>query len=131
VIAAQSRPLSQDAKSRILTRGRAIGFDLIGVASAQPFTEEQGTLRERRERGYLDHWRYPDDVIAQICDPASSLPGARSIVCTASAYATGETPHDPYAPGLRGAVSAHSWGRDYHRLIGGGGLGRLLKRWPA
>lgn len=119
MIAAQPRPLSQDAKPRILARARALGFDLIGVASAQPFAEEQRTLRERRDKGYLDHWRYPDDVIAKICDPATSLPGARSIVCTATAYATAETPHDPYAPGLRGAVSAHSWGRDYHRVIGG------------
>jgi len=119
VIAAQPRPFSQDAKSRITARAQAIGFDLVGIASAEPFVDEQRTLCERRDRGYLDHWRYPDDLIARICDPAISLPGARSIICTATAYASRDAPHAPYAPGLRGAVSAHAWGRDYHRVIGG------------
>lgn len=66
----------------------------------------------------LGQWRYPPERIASIADPQTSLPGARSIICTATSYLTTEVPHDPYAPGLRGAVSRHSWGRDYHRVIG-------------
>ena len=75
----------------------------------------------------LGQWRYPPERIAAITDPQSSLPGARSIICTATSYLTADAPHDPYAPGLRGAVSRHSWGRDYHRVIGE--RLRTLARW--
>jgi len=75
----------------------------------------------------LGQWRYPPERIAQNADPGASLPGARSIICTATSYLTADEPYDPYAPGLRGAVSRHAWGRDYHRVIGD--RLRTLARW--
>lgn len=46
------------------------------------------------------------------------MPGARSIICTATCYYTGDPAHDPNAPGLRGAISNYAWSEDYHRTIG-------------
>ncbi|MBV8083044.1 MAG: tRNA epoxyqueuosine(34) reductase QueG [Candidatus Eremiobacteraeota bacterium] len=106
-------------KERILTRAREIGFDLVGVTDARPFTEDEQIFKARAARGLLAQWRYPDDVIERACRPADVLPGARSIICTATSYLSEELPYDPYAPGLRGAVSSYAWGRDYHRTIGG------------
>ncbi|HEY5096019.1 MAG TPA: tRNA epoxyqueuosine(34) reductase QueG [Candidatus Eremiobacteraceae bacterium] len=107
------------AKAQIISHARELGFDLVGIAGAEPFDVERQTFERRAAAGMLGQWSYPPDRIAVIADPRASLPGAASIVCTATSYLTDDEPYDPYAPGLRGAVSRHSWGRDYHRVIGG------------
>jgi epoxyqueuosine reductase len=106
------------AKTRVIARARELGFDLVGVTGAEPFVEERRTFERRASAGMLGQWRYPPERIARVADPRASLPGAQSIVCTATSYLTDDKPYDPHAPGLRGAVSRHSWGRDYHRVIG-------------
>lgn len=111
----------------MISRARELGFDLVGIAGAEPFDAEREIFERRAAAGMLGQWRYPPERIAAIADPHASLPGARSIVCTATSYLTSDAPHDPYAPGLRGSVSRHSWGRDYHRVIGD--RLRTLARW--
>jgi len=106
------------AKALIVERARSLGFDLVGIASAEPFVSTQRVFEDRVDAGYLGQWRYPASRIREYCTPAQTLPGAKSIICTATSYVTAAQPHDPNAPGLRGAVSCHSWGRDYHRVIG-------------
>jgi epoxyqueuosine reductase len=118
---------AEQAKARVIAYARELGFDLVGIAGAEPFEAERQTFERRAACGMLGQWRYPPDRIALVTDPRASLSGARSIVCTATSYLTGDKPHDPYAPGLRGAVSRHSWGRDYHRVIGG--RLRALAKW--
>jgi epoxyqueuosine reductase len=108
-----------DAKARIMKRAQEIGFDLVGVTSADPFVSTRRVFGDRVAAGYLGQWRYPDEDVVRNCTPQAALPGAKSIVCTATCYLTDDTPHDPNAGGLRGAVSRHSWGYDYHRVIGG------------
>lgn len=109
---------SSDAKARIKGFAKQIGFDLVGVAPADQFIREERVLTERRDRGYLQHWQYPDERIHRNCTPVFSLPQAKSIICTATSYYCDVKPHDPAAPGLRGAVSNYAWGWDYHRVIG-------------
>jgi epoxyqueuosine reductase len=106
-----------DAKTRILARAKEIGFDLVGVASATPFADTKRTFVQRRDAGYLAGWHYPDSVIETNCTPTHSLPGARSIICTATSYFCDVGAHDPEAPSLRGAVSNYAWGQDYHRVL--------------
>jgi epoxyqueuosine reductase len=107
------------AKARITAYAKELGFDLVGFASAEPFASTMRVFDERVSSGYLGQWRYSSDDVRTRCIPDSALAGARSIICTATSYAGAEKPHDPYAPGLLGAVSSHAWGRDYHRVIGG------------
>ena len=107
-----------DAKSRVVARALELGFDLVGIASAEPFMDERRVFERRAAEGMLGQWRFPNEKITRHTDPSESLAGARSVICTAMSYATDDAAHDPYAPGLRGAVSRHSWGRDYHRVIG-------------
>ena len=107
-----------DAKARIVERAKAIGFDLVGVTHAGSFVSARRTFDSRVAAGLLGQWKYPPGEVQRVCDPARSLSGARSIICTATCYLTDDEPHDPTAPGLRGAVSRHAWGLDYHRVIG-------------
>lgn len=106
------------AKDRIFARAHEIGFDLVGVASAEPFATAETIFQNRARNGLLANWSYPPAVIERICRPQTVLPGARSIICTATSYLTEHEPYDPNAPGLLGFVSSHAWGRDYHRVIG-------------
>jgi len=108
-----------DAKARIASRAGELGFDLVGVASADRFVFEERRFRERVADGYLAQWRYSDEDVRRNCTPQRTLPGAKSIICTATCYLTSDDTHDPEAPGLRGFVSRHAWGQDYHRVIGG------------
>ncbi len=107
-----------DAKARILARAHEIGFDLIGVADAAPFLDAAATFKDRRDRGYLAGWNYPDEIIETNCRPSRSLTGAQSIICTATSYYCDVQPHNPNAGGLRGAISNYAWGQDYHKVIG-------------
>jgi epoxyqueuosine reductase len=113
VIAVEASP-----KERIIAYAKEIGFDLVGVASAEPFASAERLFKERVGEGLLGSWHYPPEIVERHCRPDMALPGARSIICTATSYLCDVAPHDPYAPGLRGAVSSHAWGHDYHRTIG-------------
>lgn len=106
------------AKARILERARQIGFDVVGVTSADPFVSTRHVFADRVASGHLGQWRYTDADLRRNCTPQDVLADANSIICTATCYLTDDEPYDPYAPGLRGAVSRHSWGLDYHRVIG-------------
>ena len=113
----RSRPSSQ-TKARVVSRAKELGFDLVGIASAQPFIKEERIFKERRDRNYLERWHYDDRTIETHCTPSLSLRDARSIVCTATSYYSDVTPHDPRAAGLEGAISNYAWGQDYHKVIG-------------
>jgi epoxyqueuosine reductase len=113
VIAVEASP-----KTRIIAYAKEIGFDLVGVASAEPFASAERLFKERVAEGLLGSWHYPPESVERHCRPDLALTGARSIICTATSYACDVAPHDPCAPGLRGAVSSHAWGHDYHRTIG-------------
>ncbi len=117
MIAAQAR--TQTAKTLVIAHAKKLGFDLVGVCAAEPFLSEERTFKQRVRAGLLANWHYPDEDIERNCQPQHVLPGARSIVCTATSYLTAAEPYDPSAPGLRGAVSSYSWSKDYHRVIGG------------
>lgn len=106
------------AKAEIVAHAKRLGFHLVGIAPAEPFLREEAIFKDRRNRGLLGQWRYDDQRIERNCDPAVSLAGARSIICTATSYRCDVPPHDPNAGGLLGAISSHSWGHDYHRVIG-------------
>ena len=110
--------IAASPKAQIAARAKELGFDLVGFTNAEPFESAMHVFNERVASGHLGQWRYSGDDVRLRCTPAEALPNARSIVCTATSYAGEEKPYDPYAPGLLGAVSCHSWGYDYHRVIG-------------
>ena len=112
-----SPPSDIHAKRRIIDRAKELGFDLVGVAAAHPFTDAESIFKERRDRGFLERWHYDDPTIEANCHPQLGLPGARSIICTATSYYADVVTHDPNAAGMRGAISSYAWGVDYHKII--------------
>jgi epoxyqueuosine reductase len=95
----------------------AEGFDLVGVAAAGP--ARTGAALERwlaagmhGEMGYLARSRHLRG------DPATLLPGCRSVVAVAMSYRGSQPDSGSFDPADgRVWVSRYAWGRDYHRVL--------------
>lgn len=106
----QTHPLALEIKRR----ARALGFDLVGITSADP----------SRHRDYLGQWlddgqhgtmAYLAKRFEERTDPAVYFPGARSVVCVAMNYHTplAALPEDAQS----GRIARYALGDDYHELI--------------
>jgi len=101
-------------EDQIKSKALALGFDLAGIASAEPlasFALFERWLAEGRhgEMGYLAR------NVERRSDPRRLLPGTKSLVVVACNYHAA----DP-APGTRqGRVARYALGDDYHEVIGG------------
>ena len=64
-----------------------IGFDLVGIASADSFTDHQEITLERMREGLMDGlpW-YGESRVRRGCNPSELLPGARSIITVGISY---------------------------------------------
>jgi hypothetical protein len=72
---------------RLKTYAHGIGFDLVRIASAEPFAEAERVILERIERGLLRglDW-FTADRARFSADPRRHLPTARSIVSLGMSY---------------------------------------------
>lgn len=97
-------------------RARALGFDLVGFASAEPFLRDERAATERIRGGLMDglHW-YTEERVRRANRPGLLLEGARSIVSLGTSYNTGSP--EPGSPGPTGKVARYAWGDDYHDVI--------------
>ncbi len=103
-----------------------LGFDLFGVASAEPLAEGAALVRWCAA-GRAADLPYLADTAVVRADPRAFLPGARSVVCVAMAYGGSS---DPPLPVGHARVARYARRRDYHdairaRLVR---LGRRLAR---
>ena len=101
---------------------RRLGFVAVGIARAEPFLDLAGLLRRRQARGMATPWEDPDP--ARRIDPASLLPGARSLIAVAMAYdpprpaaARRATGGAPAGSSLRGYVAAAGRARSYQHVM--------------
>ncbi len=108
---------AQDLAEAIRARAHALGFDLVGLAAAAPFTRERELILASLARGHMAEmaWITPERVRLS-CDPEALLPGARSIVALGTSYAQPDAEvsgdHGPL-----GRVARYAWGRDYHEVL--------------
>ena len=117
-------------RDRVIARGRVSGLDVVGIASADPFTDAREALDERRARGLHGGmaftYRNPD----RSTDPARTLAGARSLVVGARRYPSHgadvsdvSDPSDPSdvpsSPRPRGRVARYAR-RDHYAALRAG-----------
>jgi len=101
---------------RVKERALALGFDRVGVTSADPLDDAAAHLAVWLAGGRHGTMRYMEKGVAARRDPRELLPGARSIVSVAANYFTGtKSPVDVGPPG--GAIARYAWGRDYHAVM--------------
>ncbi len=109
-------------------RARALGFDAVGVARAEPLERDHARYRAFVEAGFHGEmgWlaRDEDDVRKDV-RVARMLEGAKSVIALASAY---QRPADDEErdPELAKHVARYARGRDYHN-----GLKKKLRKLAA
>jgi epoxyqueuosine reductase len=112
----------REATERIRTAGRALGFDLVGVAPAEP-PPHADFLREWLARGYAGEMAWLARRAAEREDPRRVLPGARSVVVVGLVYDPGAAPsgeecsEDAGRGEPRGRVARYAGGTDYHDVL--------------
>ncbi len=90
-----------------------LGFDAVGIARAEPLTEEHERYSEWIRRGYHATMGYMERNAEVRRDPGLILPGAKSVIVVARNYYT------PYqrTNGERGKIARYAWGDDYHEVL--------------
>ena len=93
------------------------GFDVVGIASADVFSERGETAKERVSEGLMDGlpW-FTEERIERGMDPATMLSGARSIISLALSHHYGDI-GEPTDKSPRGRIAKYAWGEDYHRVF--------------
>lgn len=92
----------------------SLGFTLTGIAPIGR-TRESDFYAEWLDRGYAGEMHYLERQRAARLDPASVLPGAKSVIVCAINYNTSQptTSFDK----ARAWISRYAWGRDYHDTL--------------
>ena len=106
-------PDSAEARRVLEERALEAGFDLVGVASAEPLREGGERLREWQEAGMAADMGYMHRPVELLSDPKKLQKSARSVVSLGVSYYPGDHPENEGA----GRVARYAWGRDYHEVI--------------
>jgi len=97
-------------RARIIERAQALGAGAVRFTTAEFSGETYDRMHDSFARGDLATWNYDDAYASKAATPDTLLPGARSIICIAVAYAT-KPVHQPRGAGR---VSNYAWSTDYH-----------------
>ncbi|HZT84781.1 MAG TPA: tRNA epoxyqueuosine(34) reductase QueG [Gaiellaceae bacterium] len=91
---------------------RELGLDAIGAARAEPYTDTERHIRERRARGLFADMRFTMARPEESCHPETLLPGARTVVSAALCYWLPE----PERPEGHGRLPRYTWFDAYAEL---------------
>ena len=109
--------MHEELGARVRAAARALGFDRVGVAPAEP-PPHADFLGEWLARGYAGEMAWLGRRAAEREDPRRVLPGARSVIVVAVVYDPGESSGGESAgPGAHGQVARYAGGRDYHDVL--------------
>jgi epoxyqueuosine reductase len=97
-----------DLARAVKAEARALGFDLVGIAGAEPFAEAVARMRTWLARGDAAGMAWlTADRIRRACRPADLLPGAQSFIAVGIGYRPAAEEHrgeDRSAAQMRGAA---------------------------
>ena len=112
--------MQEELSERVRAAGRALGFDAVGIAPAEPPPHAE-FLGEWLARGYAGEMAWLARRAAERGDPRRVLPGARSVVAVGVVYDPGvvydSDPEEPAAADSAGRVARYAGGEDYHDVL--------------
>jgi epoxyqueuosine reductase len=120
------KPTPGEIAEAVKDRARALGFDLVGITSADPPTRRSlDAYRRWLDAGHNADMAHLAETAAVRGDPSALLPGAKSVICLAVNYwPHGKPPAEVREPpagrpplSATGRVAAYARGRDYHRVM--------------
>jgi epoxyqueuosine reductase len=106
-----------DLTPQVKHRARELGFHLVGIAGAEPFSQaEERYSRWVAEGRHGDMGWFNQDRVRASTHPDELLAGAQSIISLGvSYYAEQPTPESGRGP--RGRIARYSQGQDYHDVL--------------
>ncbi|MDR7414948.1 MAG: tRNA epoxyqueuosine(34) reductase QueG [Armatimonadota bacterium] len=99
----------------VKARARELGFDLVGIARAEPLADHAERLRSWLAQGMQGSMGYVAQHAERALDPTRAWPGVRSVIVVGLAYRWDAPEPEDGRP--RGRVSCYAWGEDYHRVM--------------
>jgi epoxyqueuosine reductase len=104
----------ESIEQRLKTLAAEAGFELCGVAPAEPMLEAS-FYPEWIARGYHGRMGYLEGRRGEMrADPKSLLPTARSVISVGQVYNVDHRYSTEAQDGDKGWVARYAWGRDYH-----------------
>lgn len=100
----------------IKAKARELGFDACGIAPASDLPE-LGFLHEWLARGYGGTMHYLGRSAERRADVRRVVPGARSVIATATVYNTGTPYSTELSDPSRALIARYAWGDDYHAVV--------------
>ena len=118
-LAASGATEPSTARAAILAHARALGFQAVGVASADGAPEDAEALQEFLRLGYAGDMAWLPRTAERRAAPRALWPEARSVVVVGLNYGPAHDPLRLLEAPARGIVSAYAQGRDYHDVMKG------------
>jgi epoxyqueuosine reductase len=109
-------PGPADATARLRAHALRLGFDLCGVARAEPLHAELADLRAFLAEGRHGDLEWLAREPERRCDPTVALPGCRAVVVLAMNYQVPED-RERVDPEPAARIARYARGRDYHRVF--------------
>src|SRR6185437_2487757 len=111
-----TQPDAHQLAADLKRHGRELGFDLIGIASAQP-SRYRDYLRQWLDDGQAGGMEYLARRFEERVDPAVYVPEAVSVICVAINYHVPLESVPPEDSGHHARIARYALGDDYHKLI--------------
>jgi epoxyqueuosine reductase len=89
-----------------------LGLDVVGITRAEPYSETERHIRDRRARGLFADMKFTMAQPETSCHPETLLPDARSVVSAALCYYAPE----PERPAGAGRLPRYTWRDAYAEL---------------
>ena len=118
-LAARETTAPLDARDAILAHARSLGFQAVGVASADDAPADGEGLRQFLRLGYAGDMTWMARTAERRAAPRALWPEARSVVVVGLNYGPAHDPLHLLDEPTRGIVSAYAQGRDYHDVLKG------------
>ena len=102
--------------AKIKALGKSLGFDIVGITTADRFVRDERAALERVSDGLMDGlpW-YTAERVRKANSPRKLLEEARSVISLAMSYNYGEA--GPQGEGPHGKIARYAWGDDYHDVM--------------
>lgn len=106
------------SSERIRQEAYALGFDLVGITSAQPSPTLNAYLAwvDAGMHGSMGYLARPDRI-ARRSDLNVIVPEAASILLIGRDYRSADIPESVLNDLLRGRIASYAWGLDYHEIL--------------
>ena len=108
-------PLENTVENTVRAYAKELGFNLVGITSAEPFLRDEQAALKRVQDGMMDGLRwYTEERVRRANRPQVLLEEAQSVISLAISYNTGAPPSGGK---LSGKIARYAWGDDYHDVI--------------